>query len=379
MYNITEFHSNPQHKIADITIGIIYLSCFTLGVPANILSVLYFTRHRFKKRDLPTYLYFLTALQDAIISFLSLNHGMTMVRYRVVWMPKACAAHHILYQMSQRMSVFLVATLSVTRTYILVYPLKWISPKTVLKVLAVLWILMTCFFVLPPSLGLVQITYHWEGGYCWATPVPNNNLSKTWDTLDNIMDTAGLAFPVLPITLSCVISAYRIMAERQIKSRTSNTSIKMRRSSRKIELTNRKATCTIIIVTMIYIATNIPLFVNYVLYLITILSFSYPGPIYSSPLMYFYSWNAVAILATALNALTNPIVYVTRFKSYRVWMKNKVLCRPIPTRRQSFVSTSYAEERSHVVREEVRLLQRVDTKKCIVETVGSVNGMDSCS
>ena len=144
MYNKTEYLS--QHKTADLPMGAKYLICFIFGVPSNILVLFFFAKRRLKPPDLTNNLYILTALQDTIISLLSLNHGMTLLRYRDVWLPEFCSTHHILFQMSQRMSVFLVAALSGSRTYTLVYPLRRIPPKRVLQVLATMWILMTCFF-----------------------------------------------------------------------------------------------------------------------------------------------------------------------------------------------------------------------------------------
>ena len=170
MYNRTEFLE--QYKAADLIVGTGYLICFAFGVPSNIIAAYYFTKRKLKPPDLTNILYILTAIQDAITSLLSLNHGITLLRARDVWLPWICPTQHILFQMSQRMSVFLLAALSGTRTYFLVYPLRRVRPKLILKALGVLWILMTCFFVLPPSLKLVQITYHWEGGYCWAEPIP---------------------------------------------------------------------------------------------------------------------------------------------------------------------------------------------------------------
>ena len=356
MYNISEFRQDPNYKIADITIGTLYIFCFLFGVPANILSLFYFTRQKLKSMDLPTYLYTFAALQDAIICFLCFNHGITMLRLRELWLPETCSVHHILFQMSQRMSVFLVATLSCSRTYTLVYPLKRVNRNTVLKVLGVLWVLMSCFFVLPPSITLVRITYHWEGGYCWADPIPGDNISILWDTIDNAMDTAGLAFPVVPITLSCVISAHKILVVRQVKDRRTKVKFTMRRSSLKIESTNRKATGTIIIVTTMYIISNIPLFLNYVLYLITITSLEYPGPIYSSPAMYFYSWNVTAILLTGLNAAANPVVYCTRFESLREWVRGGCLRGNTLSRQHASTSRQHASRRVNGSADSYKLL-----------------------
>ena len=352
MYNLTEFYKVQDYRTADTILGVIYLLCFLFGLPANILSLLYFTRQRIKCMDLPNYLYTLASFQDAIISLLSLNHGMTMLRYRDVWLPGFCATHHILFQMSQRMSVFLVATLSVTRTYTLLVPLKRIKPKSVLKLLAVLWVLMTCFFVIPPSIKLVQITYHWESGYCWAEPIPGKNITYTWDELDNTMDTIGLACPVLPITLSCFISAVKIKASVPSQGSTNlkhnrhpSTDKTIQEFSMSIRKSNRKATVTIIIVTILYIIANLPLFINYVLYLVTIKSFTYPGPVYSSPVMYYYSWNFTALLTTGLNATANPIVYLTRFKRFRTWLREGCLTSE-RARRQSAITMHSAGRRS---------------------------------
>lgn len=326
MDNITreEFYQlSPQHKTADITIGVLYILCFICGVPSNILSFYFFTRRRFKNMDIPTFLYTLTALNDALTSVLVLVNGVTMLRGRDVWLPSFCATQHILFQMTQRMSVFLVAILSSTRTYSLVSPLRRVRIRSIQIASGVFWALMSCFFVLPPLLQIVQITYHFEGGYCWAEPIPNKNFSKTWDKFDNAMDTVGLAFPVVPITVSCIISTHKILISKRVKTRlmarklSSNTQKKCSLSSKS---SYRRATCTIILVTILYIVSNLPLFVNYVLYLITILSFNWPGPIYDSTIMYFYSWNLTAILSTGLNASVNPVIYLTRFKRYRIWV-----------------------------------------------------------
>ena len=83
----------------------------------------------------------------------------------------------------------------------------------------------------------------------------------------------------------------------------------------------RQATVTIILVTAIYIAFNVPLFANFVLYIITITRHEYPGPLYEGTVMFFYSWNVTAILCTVLNSTLNPLIYLTRIKRFRVWIK----------------------------------------------------------
>lgn len=124
MYNRTEFIAIPCYRISDTIIGTIYIICFIFGVPANILSSLYFRRKLLKHVELTTSLYALTSLQDAAISLVSLMHGVILLKEREDILKGFCPVQHVLFQIFQRMSVLLVAALSVTRTYKLVYPFK---------------------------------------------------------------------------------------------------------------------------------------------------------------------------------------------------------------------------------------------------------------
>ncbi|KAL5256928.1 hypothetical protein ACHWQZ_G012009 [Mnemiopsis leidyi] len=314
VYNKTEFYEH--YTATDNILGIAYVLCFVFGVPTNALALCFFIRERLHGVDLLKHLYILTALQDTITSLLSLNHGVTLLRYREVWLPGFCPTQHTLFRICQRMSVFLVAALSVSRTHLLVRPLRKISSKLVLTLLAVVAVLMACFFALPPLLGVTQITYFWEAGYCWDVAIPNNTLSKTWDEMDNALDTIFLAFPILPISISCLISVYKILT-----SRRSIAGLTKQPNEEAMRKKNNQATLTIILVTITYIVCNTPLLANYILYLIAIRTSGYPGPIYSSPLMYFYSWNVTELLTTALNASANFVLYWCRFQRFREWVR----------------------------------------------------------
>ena len=312
--NKTKFYEH--YATPDKTLGITYVLCFLFGVPANSLALSFFIKERQRGVDLLKYLYILTALQDTITSLLSLNHGITLLKHRDVWLPGFCPIQHILYRICQRMSVFLVAALSVSRTHLLVRPLREIRARFVLIPLAVMGVLMLCFFTFPPLFGITQIAYFWEAGYCWDVAIPNNSLSKTWDEMDNALDSTFLAFPILPISISCLISVHKILT-----SRRSLAGLTKQPNEAALRKKNNQATLTIILVTITYIICNTPLLINFILYQITIRTTGYPGPIYSSPIMYFYSWNVTALLATALNASANSVLYWCRFPRFREWVK----------------------------------------------------------
>eukprot|EP00116_Pleurobrachia_bachei_P003140 sb/3463402/ len=320
--NRTEFYSHPGNRTADAIIGYLYLVTFVLGVSTNIICAKFFSR-KTRRIDIPTVLYTITSVNDALICVLALNIGMNMLRDRVVWLEPFCGAQHILFQMSQRLSVLLVATLSITRTYILMYPLRpGPSVRGVLVMIAVFYICMILWCTLPLFLGVTVLVYHWESAYCWAEP-PNHGTDHLWDTIDNIGDCVSLAFPVLPITVSCVISTFKICSSSRRRGQfDAGTRLSKRTTMRAGAKSSakRNATLTIIIVTLLYIISNIPLFLNYVLYIVTIVKLEYPGPIYQPDFMYFYSWNVTAMLGTAANSTINPIVYITRITKFRTWL-----------------------------------------------------------
>ena len=318
MYNKSEFLD--QYEAVDISIGVIYVLCFIFGVSSNILALSFFVKRRQQHLNLTNTLCILTALQDIITSLLSLNHGVTLLRSRDVWLPRFCPVHHILFQISQRMSVFLVAAMSGTRVYILVYPLRRVQAKAVLSSLLVLWVLMICFFVVPPSLGLSQITYFWNEGYCCTTTIPDKDISNTWINIFYTMDTIVLACPIIPITICCIISVYKIRATQKTTHGLTETTSQNEAAVKK---TGKQLTMAVILLTILYIASNFPLFITYIVYLITLFHFTYPGPIYSLNWMYFYSWNITALLTTGLNASANPVVYWIAFERFRQWIKGR--------------------------------------------------------
>lgn len=87
----------------------------------------------------------------------------------------------------------------------------------------------------------------------------------------------------------------------------------------------REASITIVIVTAVYLLYNLPVFINYILY--TIASFHSEidyVDIYSTELLYFYSWVFTYIICVACNALTNPLIYFFRMKGYRRYLRGLI-------------------------------------------------------
>ena len=79
----------------------------------------------------------------------------------------------------------------------------------------------------------------------------------------------------------------------------------------------RKATITVLLVTAVYIVFNLPVFINFILYIITLARGTYPAPYYTSIVMSHYSWNFTYVLCVVMNSTTNPIIYFFRMKKYK--------------------------------------------------------------
>lgn len=142
--------------------------------------------------------------------------------------------------------------------------------------------------------------------YCW-----DSGTSKIWDILDTWLDLVVLALPIIPITISCVLSCVYV---RRKGKYLSEMSCGMTNSNR--------ATCTIILMTAVYILFNIPLFVNYIFWTIIENSpkWEYPDPFYKTQFTYWYLWNISDCLFINLNSLVNPLIYFMRIKKFKDWV-----------------------------------------------------------
>ena len=86
-----------------------------------------------------------------------------------------------------------------------------------------------------------------------------------------------------------------------------------------------RASVTLLLFTATFLLCNLPTFTNISLYTYSGLGAKYPGEVYSSNFMYFYSWVLSAVLAPGLNSTLNPVLYFYRMPGYRAWLCNRFL------------------------------------------------------
>lgn len=223
-----------------------------------------------------------------------------------------CAIWVNLYQLFTKMSIALTATLSISRTWLIISPFSFIHKKRIfigLGCYATFVLLMTA---IPCLVGLQYTTYDKSGGYCWMVPSRISGVAKIWGVIDDTVDNIALAGPLVPIGVSCMISIYKMLIDRN-NAITEHVNV---------QILNIKwrATFTIIIFTAVYLFFNLPLFICYFLWIVTWIKYTYPGPFFgSSAVMYNYAWNYVEVLSVSLNSMCNPMIYFWRFRRFRVF------------------------------------------------------------
>ena len=334
---------NQPNQLLDQLLGSLYITFFLVGCPGNLLSCLYFL---LRPKELPTLLYTLTALTDTALISLSVFVGVSYLagRHPLLFQHSLlCSIWSVLFHGLQYFSVSLVAILSLTRTYSLFYPLRRLRRRRVLMVVAGSGLIISLVQIVPGVTGLTHEVFTEEDVYCWS-----DARDPSYPPAYILVQVLGSLFLLLPfpaVTVSCLLSIYLI-----------NTSLKMPAAALKHTRINikRDATITIIIITSVYLVCNLPMFTNMMIWLYEMgLYRTDSGPFYdTNTFTQFYLWNLVDVFFVVLNGTSNFVIYLTRKKSFRVWIGNTFLrwnsrsnyTSPLPNR--SAIRSSKSSSRS---------------------------------
>ena len=322
--DLSSYIPGPPNPTVDTTLSVIYIICSLIGIPGNILAVVFFHGDvsTSKRKEFFRLIFLLIAyinlvtcstLSPVIEVLFKDGRSETGAMFGENWI---CWCWGILWEFIPFYSVFLLGVMSISRMFTLLLPLKELADKGILIAALTVYMIYTLMIkTVPLAVFEVQYSYTSTCGFCFFTAQP----SSAADRLYNITNVLQLGFPFIPIFLSCASSIYLVRRKRVQHRNLKKTPLKMRRkSTTQVMLEN--ATITIIVMTTAYVVFNIPVFINYLYYLAWAFSGRLYSEYYDTVLLYQYLWNISWVLCMAGNAALNPIIYFWRIASYRSWI-----------------------------------------------------------
>ena len=294
----------------DILLGTTLLLCTLIGLPGNIYALSYFWCTR--RRDLAILLYLIVSTVDIFTTFLHLPVMLSLFDGRSAGLFSdytACVIWNILFDFVQKISLFLVLLLSVSRTASIRFPFVKVSKKKVLGAF-LCYIALFVFHKLLVAFHGISINFVNDGPYCYSL----FSNSTSWAIADRLIVCAQVGIPSFVTFFSFIISTSHLSSKEvtQVHSPAAAAS--------------KRANMTVAIFTGVFLICNLPYCVVKVLeitnYVLTKSAFEegYPGLFFKSEFMYWYSWTLSHIVFTVLNATVNPVVYFFRFRKFRSWV-----------------------------------------------------------
>ena len=246
----------PTHFL-DILFFMMSGICFMLGTVGNTVALKYFSSQRM---DIPHRMYIWINVTDIVTSVLMLPTALSYVQSRAPILfghVAVCQVWGVLWNITGRLSVFLVATLSITRSYQLARPFVIIKKWLVMGVVSGYAFLQLLVAVLPYFYRSIYI-YDWVSVTCLWTIVQDIHptLNRTgFLVLYVCCLIVPMVLPIFPTIASCLMSVRAIRRSNRYRSASI---VSARRRKRRLGGQNDNATNTIILVTVIYIFCNIP-------------------------------------------------------------------------------------------------------------------------
>ena len=242
--------------------------------------------------------------------------------------PGMCKVWAVLWKVLPEMSVFLVASVSVSRLLLLRTPTKTFRPLLAWLSPLIYFLSTTLFKIFLLLTGTSVVTYHKSLLNCESTVFFSEEQGEPlkveewqWERLVRALASLQSGMTVLPISLSCFFSViYLVRAGRQAE--------KVQGEGKGGDSKQRAAALTVILVTVTYITFNIPTLVYHV-NLSRWTASIVPGVMtredmkrshrkhFGTEFERNYMSVLFVILFTACNSVANPFVYFVRIKGFR--------------------------------------------------------------
>ena len=278
----------------DAGVGLLLITCFVLGAVGNTLALGYFLSG---KRTTSNILYLSIVAVDLVSIGLALCPGLSHFEHRdplLLSSPLFCNLWGVFFFVSSRLSVFLVAVLSVSRTVSLLSPFTADRRSHVLTPILVYTALLFLVSFLPYLYHDIY-TYSRSIVFC-GWDIPDHHYLPIFISVFILLNI----LPFFPVVLSCILSVWEL----------SRPSLSAGYTNKGRGEEKRFTSTTIVILTSIYLLLNLPVVVYSLLFVVGSMD------LFSNYLTVF-----VFVYNVGINAAVNPVVYLCRFRGFRKYLK----------------------------------------------------------
>ena len=324
---------NGSGPSLDILIRCLLVLCIVVGLPGNISALVYFWSNECK--SIADKLYIIVISVDIGTCFLALPVIISLFNNRnaiLFAQPIVCGCFTIAALFVLRMSMFLVAVMSVSRCIAIILPhrSKVVCTMNKISVMIVTYALFLStvdgvYF----AMGWMKGTYHGTSrSYCYYEVTKK---SPAWVvTFFRIVFQIEIIVPSIVVFISFVTGIVSLMKNvSTIKSseKTKSTSTDEEKGSKEASRASirstgdgrkifREVSITTTLFTAVFLACNIPLFTYQVLYLLSNYIPSMERMAASSEFHQKYA-HLLCLVIHVINAALNPCVYLMRMPRYK--------------------------------------------------------------
>ena len=289
----------------DIMYCITYMICFFIGGIGNFFALHFFST---RNKDLAKAIYIFICAIDFVISLQAPILAAPFISSDVIRVIKRAQVFSqfwgILWMVTSNCSVFLVAVLSLTRTWSVLFPFKKLVSKSIVLLVILLYIvLLTVQATIPFWADMQPNRDKYQYIMEFNFPVWNSEYLIRGRKIYQQVYIIEQYFPLIPIVISGMITI---------------ASLKRSSTNSAINKANRQVTITILLFTFTYVILNIPRTVVYFLIAFIdkeIMRFDVP---------YYHFFHVYEIASVLLNAAINPVLYFFRMKEFRRSIKRMI-------------------------------------------------------
>ena len=300
--DVSEFMSEDTFRTYDVLIGLILLVCFVIGLPGNLASFIYFSR----RKDFAGLVYSLISGIDTVTCLIHIPVMIALFNNRKpgIFDNKVfCVGWNVVFYFQAQMSMFLVMSLSVSRTIAIMLPFYRAKKRTFLFSCAMYSLYLCFWYVLILFFGGKNKFFGYDTAnvYCYYTIEDVGLFAQ----IEQTFFALSLGIPSMITLINFIISVNKLL----------HSDSALRMSKR-----NRQASVTLTAFTGLFLICNAPYFVNNTVYMaVYLMDSEYPQPFYTSTFMFFYSWVLAEVVSLVVNATLNPVLYACRMKELRKW------------------------------------------------------------